>query len=152
MAGPQEDHPAVAVKSHLGFYLRSSWKAPFGRHKAQVEASPSHCWISPGEELTPPAILNFRPRRSHRAWGAGPAPELQWGTTQRRKEFWALQTITSQLRLSVHSPQRCLRPNNLIFTWKILCCAQEEEPETKAILFDITIPAEDKASLLSESK
>lgn len=44
--------------------------------------------LSPGEELTLPIILNFRPRRSHRAWGA--AAELQVGTTQRRKELWAL--------------------------------------------------------------
>lgn len=63
-----------------------------------------------------------------------------------------MQTITAQLRLSVHSPQWCLGPNNLIFTCRVLCSAQEEEPETKAIPFDITIPAEDEAFLVNESK
>lgn len=152
MAGPWEDHPAVAVQSHLGFTSGVLRRLLLAGRWSRWRCHPSRCWLSPEEELTLPSILNIRSRRSHRAWAAGPAPEIRGGTTQRRKELWALQTITSQLRLSVHSPQWCLGPNNLVFTCRVLCSAQEEEPETKAFPFDITIPAEDEAFLVNESK
>lgn len=131
-AGPWEGHPAIDVQSRQG-----SHKVSRSRYKVRkVQGKLSHLdtlVIYTGRVASLPAVSNFSPR-FHKVQGAGPAPEHRLGTMRKRKELWALQPLTFQLRLTALLPQKGLGLSNVISTCRVLCNAQEEKPGAKGCL------------------
>lgn len=118
---------------HAGVWsLRGSGKTSCSRHmlhKVQVKVSSLHMLVISRRGPLSACHLELYPHEILQSVGSWTNPRAPTGKMQRRKALWALHLFTFQLQLTVRSPQRCLGPNNLIFTCRILCNAQGEETE-----------------------